>query len=49
MAKEDFCSVWTALRLPSASNTHAVLCREEFALNLVERKLKKTSVGNDSS
>lgn len=26
-AKEDFCSVWMALRLPSASNTHAVLCR----------------------
>lgn len=39
--KDHFFSMWTALQLPSASNTHAALCREEFALNLLERKLQK--------
>lgn len=40
--KDDFFSKQTALQLPSASNQHVALCREEFALNVLERKLQKT-------
>lgn len=41
-AKDDSFSKQTALQLPSASNKQVALCREEFALNLLERKLQKT-------
>lgn len=30
-----------ALQSPTANGTFAALCREEFALNLLERKLQK--------
>lgn len=39
-AKDDFFPMRTALQLPTASDTSAALCREEFALHLLEGNSK---------